>query len=91
MEVLGGALRGMGKSITTMVISLLGACAFRILWVKTVLPLFPVVECVYLSYPISWFLVVVCNAIFLIVEYQKLAHPKLSPKKTSTMSEIAVP
>ena len=72
MEVLGGALRGMGKSITTMVISLLGACAFRILWVKLLLPIFPVVECVYLSYPISWLLVVVCNAIFLIVEYQKL-------------------
>ena len=90
MEVLGGALRGMGKSITTMVISLLGACAFRILWVNTVLPLFPVVKCVYLSYPISWLLVVVCNAIFLIVEYRKHTRPKLVPKKKAVTEEIGV-
>lgn len=77
MEVLGGSLRGMGKSVTTMVISLLGACVFRILWVKTILPLFPVIDCVYLSYPISWFLVVVCSVIFLIFAYRRLVHPPL--------------
>ena len=75
MEVLGGAIRGMGKSVTTMVISLLGACAFRILWVKTIFFVAPrTIEMVYLSYPISWMLVIVCNGLFLVRYYRRLTR-----------------
>ena len=77
MEVLSGALRGMGKSITTMVISLFGACAFRILWVKVIYYFVPRdIGYIYLSFPISWLLVVLLNAVFLVMYYRKLIHPK---------------
>lgn len=89
MEVLGGALRGMGKSITTMVISLLGACAFRIFWVKVILPVFPVIECVYLSYPVSWLTVVLCDVIFLVVYYRKLVLPSEKGAAVSEAVEIS--
>ena len=72
MEVLTGAIRGMGKSVTTMIISLLGVCAFRILWIKTVFVRFPTLECVYLSYPISWIMVICANLFFLIFYYKRL-------------------
>ncbi|MBO5938543.1 MAG: MATE family efflux transporter [Clostridia bacterium] len=76
MEVCCGTMRGMGKSITAMVISLLGACAFRILWLETVFQLFPVIECVYLSYPISWTLTIVAYVICLMIYYRRLVRPK---------------
>ncbi len=76
MEVLCGTMRGMGKSITAMIISLLGACAFRILWLETVFKLFPKIESVYISYSISWTLTIVAYIICLIVYYRRLVRPK---------------
>ena len=71
MEILGGALRAMGKSITAMVVTLVGACGIRILWVQTVFRFVQTSECIYYSYPISWFLTMVCHAIFLVYFVKK--------------------
>ena len=76
MEVLCGTMRGMGKSISAMVISLLGACVFRIVWLETIFKIFPKIECVYLSYPISWTLTIVAYIVCLIVYYRRLVRPK---------------
>ena len=55
MEVGCGVLRGMGKSLPPMIISLLGSCVLRIVWIYTVCPFFPGnISVLYLSYPISW-------------------------------------
>ncbi|MBR5288763.1 MAG: MATE family efflux transporter [Clostridia bacterium] len=54
MDVMTGALRGVGYSVLPMIISLLGACALRILWVMTLFRLYPTIECLMLSYPVSW-------------------------------------
>jgi len=75
MEVLCGTMRGMGKSITAMIISLLGACAFRILWLETVFKIFPKIECVYISYAISWILTIIAYIVCLIVYYRRLVRP----------------
>ena len=37
-----------------MIVSILGACGLRILWVYTVFALDPTLEVLYLSYPVSW-------------------------------------
>ena len=39
-----------------MIVSLVGVCGFRLLWIATIfqLPQFHTIEMVYLSYPISW-------------------------------------
>ncbi|MBO4939776.1 MAG: MATE family efflux transporter [Clostridia bacterium] len=55
MEVCTGVLRGMGKSFTSTIISLVGACLLRILWLAIVFPKFPTMECIFVSYPITWF------------------------------------
>ncbi len=54
MDVMTGVLRGVGYSLLPMVVSLLGACAFRILWVATVFAATPTMQCLMLSYPVSW-------------------------------------
>ena len=54
MEVFGGMLRGSGYSITPMIVSMLGACAFRVIWIYTVFAAFPTLNILYVSYPISW-------------------------------------
>ena len=71
MEVFCGAMRAMGKSITAMVVSLAGACGLRVLWVQTVFRFVRTAECVYYSYPISWFLTMSCHLIFLICFVRK--------------------
>lgn len=54
MNVLVGVLRGLGSSILPMVMSIVGTCGLRILWIYTLLPLNPTWEMLFLSYPISW-------------------------------------
>jgi Na+-driven multidrug efflux pump len=66
MEVGCGALRGMGKTLTPMLVSMAGVCGIRILWLYTVFPLFPTMMCLYLSYPASW---VVTGAVQVILAF----------------------
>lgn len=54
MNVLVGMLRGLGSSLMPMVMSIIGTCGLRILWIYTILPLNPTWEMLFLSYPISW-------------------------------------
>ena len=56
MDVLSGIMRGMGAAVVPMVVSVMGACVFRIFWVYAILPQFGTLNALYLSYPISWIL-----------------------------------
>lgn len=54
MEVGSGVVRGLGRSITSTVVSLIGSCLLRVVWIYTIFQAFPTLEVLYLSYPISW-------------------------------------
>ena len=56
MDTATGALRGMGASITPMVISVMGVCGIRLGWIFTVfqIPQFHTPFWLYASYPVSW-------------------------------------
>ncbi len=56
MDVAVGVLRGIGFSLAPMVISLLGACGLRLVWIATVfqVPQLHHISTVYISYPITW-------------------------------------
>ena len=56
MEVMSGTLRGLGASMTSMIVSLIGACVFRVVWIATVFRAVGTLESIYISFPISWFL-----------------------------------
>ena len=54
MEVGSGVLRGLGKSTLSTLISLIGSCVLRLVWIYLIFPLNPTLWMVYLSYPITW-------------------------------------
>ena len=56
MDVSTGALRGMGASTVPMIISVLGVCGIRLLWIATVfqMPQYHSVDSLYVSYGVSW-------------------------------------
>lgn len=55
-EISGGALRGMNRSLLPALTSIFGTCAFRLLWVFTVVEKNHTFETLMLVYPISWIL-----------------------------------
>ena len=65
MEVCTGALRGMGLSFTSLLISVAGVCGFRILWILLVFPMdrFHNLKSLYISYPISWAICILADMI----------------------------
>ena len=54
MDVTTGALRGMGASLAPMLISVLGVCVLRIVWIYTIFQTIHTPECLYFSYTVSW-------------------------------------
>ena len=52
--VLAGALRGMGYSFVPMLITLVGICIVRVVWLLTVVPLRPELMTTIWSYPVTW-------------------------------------
>lgn len=54
MDVMVGSIRGLGYAIMPMIVSLMGACVFRVVWIFTVFKLYHTQFSLYISYPISW-------------------------------------
>ncbi len=65
MEVVAGALKGMGATMHTMLISVIGACAFRIIWIFTIFSTdkYHTLNILFFSYPISWTITAIANII----------------------------
>ena len=77
MDVGSGIMRGMGKSFLPMMVSLIGSCVFRIVWIMLLCPGYPApIETLYWSYPISWILTagvhLICCAVTWIYRVRKL-------------------
>ena len=72
MDVIVGVLRGIGCSIMPMLVSLTGACLFRVIWIYTIFQQVRTLDCLYISYPISWLLTFCVHLICFIIVYRKL-------------------
>ena len=55
-EIANGVVRGMGISLPPMIVTVLGVCGFRILWLYTVFAKHHTFGWLFVSYPISWFI-----------------------------------
>lgn len=83
MDVAGGSLRGLGKTLEPGLITLFGACGLRLLWIATYfqIPENHTLKMLYVSYPLSWGLTtVVLYAVYLPVRRK---FPKESVKKAA--------
>ena len=66
MEVMSGALRGLGYSTASMIISILGVCGIRVLWILTVFEAVGTFESLIVSLPHSWIGTVLLRTSFFI-------------------------
>jgi len=74
MDVMVGSLRGIGYSVLPMIVSLVGACGIRLLWLATVFQIekFHIPETIYVSYPVSWIITIMAHITCYIIVRRKL-------------------
>ena len=71
MGVLPGAIRGFGSSLPPSIISILGACGVRVVWVYTVFKMYPSLTTLYLVHPITWVITSTALTVNLVIAYRK--------------------
>jgi len=64
MDTMVGILRGLGYSVVPMVVSMVGACVTRLVWVATIFQVYRSPEVLYLSYPVSWTITLTVHILF---------------------------
>lgn len=97
LDVLAFSIRGIGYSIVPTIVTVLGACGLRIVWIYAVFPLaaFHSLEGLIVSYPISWIVTVSVHLTLFVTLYRRqrkkrenlVAPPSESPaeKQTATV------
>lgn len=76
MDVTTGAIRGLGVSIPPMIISIIGICGIRLLWIYTVfqIPKFHTFNTLFFSYPVSWLVTFILQLTVYIILYKRRKH-----------------
>lgn len=76
MDVAVGSLRGIGYSVMPMIVTLVGACGLRLVWVSTLfqIPALHTAQTIYWSYPVSWALTFFAHALCLLWADGQLKH-----------------
>lgn len=74
--ILSGALRGAGKVLVPVILTCGGVCIMRIAWMLAVLPVFPGIETIMLSYPVSWGITAVLFVIYYLKKFPKAENEK---------------
>ncbi len=67
------ALRGLGYSIIPTLVSVVGVCGLRILWLVTIFKKFPTLLTVISVYPVSWAVVALIQGIIYMIIVKKLS------------------
>lgn len=71
MNVMSGTLRGMGESFINMVISIVGVCGIRVMWIMTAFKLIGTFESLFVCYPLSWIGTFIMHFIVFTIVYKK--------------------
>ena len=74
MDTLTGALRGLGKSLLPMFVTILGVCVLRVVWVSTIfqIPRFHTPSGLFASYIVSWIVTEIVQFILFKTSLKKL-------------------
>lgn len=83
MDCTVGAIRGMGFAVTPTIVSLLGACGLRLLWIFTIfrIPEFHTEFMLFLSYPLSWGITFIAHLVCFL--FMRRKFPKEDKKVTN--------
>ena len=83
MEVLASMLRGMGSAIAPTVVTVVGICCVRMLWIWTIFAANRTLDVLYLSYPVSWTLTSAILAVCYLHTHKKLIRNAQTPLPAS--------
>lgn len=72
IEVLAGALRGMGDVIVPVIITLAGICVLRIVWLIGALQISPTIPAIIFSYPVTWILTALAFIVYYFFRERRL-------------------
>lgn len=73
-DVLPGAIRGIGDTFRSMLITLLGTCVSRVLWVLFIVPLNPTLITVLSCYPVSWGITAFIYVVYYVRNFSRLGN-----------------
>ena len=79
MDTGSGIVRGLNRPILSTVITLMGSCVLRIVWIATAVRANQTLPMVYLSYPISWGVTGLCHlcvSIYVTRKMKRLYQPE---------------
>ena len=62
MDLIPGALRGMGRSAVPMLLSVIGTVGTRIIWIYLIFPAHRSLAVLFISYPVSWLATIIMQA-----------------------------
>ena len=84
IEIICGVVRGTGEAVVPMIITCVGVCVLRVVWMKVIVPMYMTLPVLLYSYPITW---TVTSIVFLIY-YYKGNWLKRRLAKTPTMEQL---
>ncbi len=74
LDVFTGSIRGLGDSVSPMILTLVGTCGLRLLWVFTIFQMYRTQYMLYASYPVSWIITDIAYAIDFVIVYRRLVR-----------------
>ncbi len=74
MDSMVGSLRGIGQSIKPMIVSLIGACGLRLVWIATIFQVYKEPWMLYVTYPISWIVTWIVQLLLFVYAYKKVCE-----------------
>lgn len=75
-EITGSAMRGLGNSVTPMILTVFGTCVLRLVWIYSVNAYYHSFDILLWIYPITW----VITGTMVIIAYLRMAHQRLRPR-----------
>ncbi|MBQ3063460.1 MAG: MATE family efflux transporter [Clostridia bacterium] len=78
LDTCTGVARGLKKSVTSTLITLVGTCLLRIVWIATVFPTRGTLASIFISYPLSWIVTTAAQLLLVLIVIRK----KTKPQKT---------
>lgn len=91
MDVITGSIRGLGYSILPTLVSLAGACLFRVIWIYTIFASYHTQFILYLSYPASWILTILAHLVCFLVARKRTLKQAATQADLPAAASVASP
>ena len=91
MDLIPGALRGMGRSAVPMILSIIGTVGTRIVWIFWIFPYHRSLDILFLSYPVSWILTAWFSSVTILMFGERVSACGGSWKEWPVFGRVLVP